>query len=70
MERMAENRTFRKIAWKTSEYKKKRGRPRKRWRETVLEDLKDKGVADWKRKAMYRKNWKRITMLWDCLKAS
>ena len=34
---------------------------RRRWREAVLEDLKDKGIADWKRKGMDRKNWKRIT---------
>ena len=44
IERMAKNRTVRTIAWKTSEYTKRRGRPRKRCRETVLEDLKDKGI--------------------------
>ena len=63
IERMAENRTVRKITWKTPGYRKKRGRPRKRWIEAVLEDLKDKGMGDWKRKAMDGKNWKRITKL-------
>ena len=42
----------------------RRGRPRKTWREDALEDLKDEGIADWKRKAVDRKNWKRITKLW------
>ena len=64
MEGMTENRTVRKIAWKTPGYRKKVGRPRKRCAETMLEDLKDKGIADWKRKTMDRRNWKRITKLW------
>ena len=63
MKRMAEKRAVKKIAWKTPGYRKNRGRPKKRWRETVLDDLKDKGTADWKRKATDRKNWKRIIKL-------
>ena len=54
MERITEDRTVRRPAWKTPEYKKKRERPRKRWRETVLENPRDKGITDWKRKAMDR----------------
>ena len=64
MERVTEDRTVGRIAWKTLGYKKKRGRPRKRWIKTLLEDLKDKGIADWRRKAMDRRDWKRITKLW------
>ena len=57
---MVENRTVRKIALKTPGYREKRGRSR----EAVLEKMKDKGTADWERKAMDRKNWKRITKFW------
>ena len=53
-ERMARNRTVRRIAWKAPGYKKKRGRPRRRWRGAVLEDLEDEGIVDWKAKAMHR----------------
>ena len=60
-ERVSEDRTVRRIAWKTPRYKKKRGRLRKRWREAVLEDLRDKGIADWWRNATDRGGWKRIT---------
>ena len=64
MERVTEDRTVRRIARKTPRYKKKRGGRRKRWREAVLEDLRDKGIAEWRRKAMDRRGWKRITKLW------
>ena len=64
MERVTEDRMGRRIAWKTRGYKKKKGRPRKRSREAVLENLRNKGIADWWRKAMDRGGWKRITNLW------
>ena len=63
IEKMVEKRTVRNIPWKTPKYRKKRGRSRKRWREAVPEDLKDKRIADWKNKATDRKHWKRITAL-------
>ena len=46
IERMAENRTVKKKAWKMPGYRKRRRRSRKRWREAVLEDLRDKGMVD------------------------
>ena len=61
---MSEKRTIREIAGKTPGYRKKRGKSRKGWREAMLEDLKGKGIADWKRKAMKRKSWKLITKFW------
>ena len=64
MERVTEDKKVRRTAWKTLGYKKKRGGPRKRWTVAVLEDLRDKGIADWRRKAIYREGWKRITKLW------
>ena len=67
MERVTEERTVRRIAWKTPGYKKKRGRLRKRWREVVLQNMEDKEIANWRRKAMDGGGWKRITKL--CLKA-
>ncbi|KAF2893213.1 hypothetical protein ILUMI_12961 [Ignelater luminosus] len=46
VERMQENRTIKKLAWKDPDYKKKRGRPRKRWREAILEDMQEKGITE------------------------
>ena len=51
MERVPEEKTVRRRAWKTSGYKKKRVRPREGWREAMLENLWDKEMADWRTKA-------------------
>ena len=64
MERITKDRTVRRIVRKTPGYKKKKGRPRKRWKAAVLEDLRDKGIADWGREAIDTEGWKRITKLW------
>ncbi|KAF2889780.1 hypothetical protein ILUMI_16392 [Ignelater luminosus] len=61
VERMQENRTVKKLAWKDPDYKKKRVRPRKRWREAILEDMQEKGFTEWKKKAKDKKDWRRIT---------
>lgn len=64
LERMVEGRDVRSLAWKIPEGKRKRGRPRKRWRDAIEEDLAEKGIQNWKTKAMNRKEWKHITKLW------
>jgi hypothetical protein len=64
LERMDESRNVKTIAWKAPDSKRKRGRPRKRWREAVEEDLKEKGIQNWKEKAKNRKKWKEVTRLW------
>jgi Reverse transcriptase (RNA-dependent DNA polymerase) len=64
IERMEDDRIPRRIAWKTPMHKRKKGRPRKRWREEVMADLREKGIQNWKAKAKNRKEWKRITKLW------
>lgn len=40
--------------------KKKRGRPKKKWLEAVLSDLRKVGVVKWKQKAENRTDWNRI----------
>lgn len=52
-----------KIAWRLPQSKRKQGRPRKWWREAVMENLKEKGINDWKAKSKDRKALQRITKL-------
>ena len=63
MERVTEDRTVKRISWKVPGYNKKKGRPRKRWRGAVLDDMRDKRIPDWRRKAMDRGGRKRIITL-------
>lgn len=37
---------------------KKRGRPRRRWQDSVLQDLKEINVVDWRSAAMDKRGWK------------
>ena len=53
MEGVTKERTVKKIAWKHQDIKKER-KTKKRWRKAVLEDLRDKGIADWRMKVMDR----------------
>jgi len=64
IERMPEERIVKRIESKAPEYKKRRGRPRKRWKQSVLENLKEKKIEDWRNKALNRKTWRNITKLW------
>lgn len=64
IERMEEGRIPKTIAYRRPTYKKKRGRPRKRWYEAVKADLEEKNIREWKIKSKNRKEWKNITKLW------
>lgn len=42
--------------------KRPRGRPRKRWLDTVEEDLKKIGVREWRTLVHNREEWRQIVM--------
>nr|CAH7756657.1 unnamed protein product [Callosobruchus chinensis] len=64
LERMEQEREVKQMAWKIPEGKRKRGRPRKRWREAVEEDLEEKKIQNWRQQAKDRKKWRELTRLW------
>ncbi|KAK9710097.1 hypothetical protein QE152_g26238 [Popillia japonica] len=43
---MDETRTAKEIAWKLPDISKRRGRPKRRWKEAVMEDIKEKGPGN------------------------
>ena len=58
MERMDNSRTVKGIEGRGTEGKRKRGRPRKEWGETVWEDIRRRNITNWREKAMDKKRWK------------
>lgn len=54
IKRMEAGRMVIKVVRKIPQGKKRRGRPKKKSSETVLQDLKVKGVENWKEKAKER----------------
>jgi hypothetical protein len=58
LERMEEYRMPRKIFTQELEGKRRRGRPRKRWKEEVERDLQVLGVRRWRELVADRKKWK------------
>jgi hypothetical protein len=60
LERMEENRMPKKIFNQELEGTRRRGRPRKRWKEEVERDLQVLGVRRWKELATDRKKWQDI----------
>ena len=60
LERMEEDRMPKKILNQELEGKRRRGRPRKRWKEEVERDLQVLGVRRWSELVADRKKWKDI----------
>jgi len=60
LERMEEDRMSKKIFPQELEGTRRRGRPRKRWKEEVERDLKVLGVRRWRELVADRKKWKDI----------
>ena len=60
LERMEEDRMPKKISTEELEEKRRRGRPRKRWKEEVERDLQVLGVRRWRELVADRKKWKDI----------
>jgi len=60
LERMEEDRMAKKIFTEELEGPRRRGRPRKRWKEEVERDLEVLGVRRWRELMADRKKWKDI----------
>ena len=60
LERMEEDRMTKKIFTQELEGTRRRGRPRKRWKEEVERDLQVVGVRRWRELVADRKKWKDI----------
>jgi hypothetical protein len=45
---------------KKSSGRKKKGRPKRKWKECVEEDITELGVREWRMKAQDRKEWRKI----------
>ena len=60
LERMEEDRIPKKISTQELERTRRRGRPRKRWKEKVERDLQVLGVRRWRELVAVRKKWKDI----------
>jgi len=58
LERMEEDRTPKKIFTQELEGTRRKGRPRKRWKEEVERDLQVLGVRRWRELVAHRKKWK------------
>ena len=60
LERMEENRMPKKMFTEELEGTRRRGRPRKRWREEVERDLQVLGVRRWRELVIDRDKWRSI----------
>jgi hypothetical protein len=60
LERMEENRMPKMICSQELEGKRRRGKPRKRWKQEVERDLEVLGVRRWRELATDRKKWQDI----------
>jgi len=60
LEKMEEDRMPKKIFTQELEGMRRRGRPRKRWKEEVERDLQVLGVRSWREVVVDRKKWKDI----------
>jgi len=60
LERMEEDRMPKKIFTQELVGTRRRGRPRKGWREDVVEDLQVVGVRRWRELVIDREKWRRI----------
>jgi hypothetical protein len=60
LERMEENRMLTKIFTQELEGTRRRGRPRKRWKEEVERDHQVLGVRRWRELATDRKKWQGV----------
>ena len=60
LERMEEDRMPKKIFTQELEGTRRRGKPRKRWKEEVERDLQVLGVRRWRKLVADRKKWKDI----------
>jgi hypothetical protein len=57
---MEENSPCKKVTFSQPEGSRKKGRPKLRWLDSVLKDVKTLKVEAWWKKALYRYIWGRI----------
>jgi hypothetical protein len=62
VERMQNERMPKQIAVATIEGTRKRGRPRKRWKDEVEEDLNIMGITNGRAAARDRRKWRKIVL--------
>ena len=60
VERMNDNRISRRIYTASMTGRRKQGRPRKRWKDEIVEDLRIVKVRGWKEKAKDRTEWRQV----------
>lgn len=59
--RSEESSTLRNITnWKPSGNRAARGRPKIRWEDQVINNIKSMGVIGWRRQMQNRKSWKKV----------
>ena len=60
VERMAEDNIVQKIKRWKSMSKRPTGRPKTRWEDDVLDDIKSINIRNWKKVAQNRDSWKKV----------
>ncbi|KAI4456722.1 hypothetical protein MML48_8g00003416 [Holotrichia oblita] len=64
MQRREDHQIAKKILVLRSLVNKKEGRLKTRWLQAVEMDLQEKGIVNWREKAMNREQWRQITKQW------
>jgi len=60
VERMAEDNILLKIKRWKSMFKRSVGRPKTRWEDDILEDIKSINISNWKKVTQNRDSWKKV----------
>ena len=63
MKRMPDTRVVKQISDRQQEGTSKKGRPRLRWRQRVLQDIEERKIKNWKREARDKKIWNKLRQL-------
>ena len=64
---MAEDNNVQKIKRWKSMSKRSTGRPKTRWEDDVLEDIKSINICNWKKVVQNRDSWKKVVALCNAL---